>query len=66
MRSMTVSLAELICVKIISFQLPADETKLKMMQEVSENFEVNVIIHGGFAFFWSLIHHDGSIPYMNY
>lgn len=32
-------------------QLSADETKLKMMQEVSENFEVNVIIHSGFAFF---------------
>jgi len=26
---------------LLEFQFSADETKLKMMQEVSENFEVN-------------------------
>lgn len=42
MMAITVLLASIMndfCV----FQLPADETKLKMMQEVSENFEVSLI-----------------------
>lgn len=52
------------------FQSPADETKLKMMQEVSENFEVNAMnAHSGwvFAYFWSLLfHHYVSIKFVNF
>lgn len=39
----TVSLASLINGDTLVLQLPADETKLKMMQEVSENFEVSLM-----------------------
>lgn len=41
MRAKAVSLASVINSFVL--QPPADETKLKMMQEVSENFEVSLM-----------------------
>lgn len=55
MRAKAVSLASLIDDASV-LKPPADETKLKMMQEVSENFEVSLMnVLKGIHLSWELL-----------